>query len=269
MLEARSLGVTLSGVQLLSAVDARVTPGRLLAVLGPNGAGKSTLLKCLSGVLTPSEGAVSLDGRSLADWPRRALARRRAVLPQKAPGGGFGFTARDLVLLGRAPHAGNPEAAPDTHVVAAALEATDAFYLAERDIETLSGGELQRVELARVLAQIWEARPPAEPGYLLLDEPTASLDLVQQARILTLARRFTAIGYGVLAIVHDLTAALELADDALLLSAGRVVAAGEAASVLQPDVLSEAYGAPLVRARLEGSDRVAILSAMEPPSFGA
>ena len=261
MLEAQGVTVRVGTKTLLEAVDARLRPGELLALLGPNGAGKSTLLKVLSAATGPGAGSVRLEGRPLSQWPNRLLARRRAVLPQESFRGGFAFTARELVLLGRAPHQGDRDALPDEEVALAALEASGAAELAERDLATLSGGEFQRVELARVLAQVWEARPPRPPGYLLLDEPTASLDLVQQGRTLALARDLARQGYGVLAIVHDLTAALELADSALLLSEGRVMASGPVERVMQPEVLSRAYGAPLERRRLEGSQRMAIVPA--------
>ncbi|GAB5467721.1 MAG: heme ABC transporter ATP-binding protein [Rhodospirillales bacterium] len=261
MLEARDLEVRIGRARLLQAVEMTLRPGRLLAVLGPNGAGKSTLLKCLSGALQPTCGQVLLEGRALEDWPRKALARRRAVLPQEPPCGGFGLRACDLVALGRSPHLGDLEAQSDALVVAAALRSTGAGHLAERDLSGLSGGELQRVDLARVLAQIWEARAPRPPGYLLLDEPTASLDLVQQGRILGLARDFAERGYGVLAIVHDLTAALRLADEALLLDGGRVVAFGPVEEVMQAETLSAAFGAPLQVAEVRGSRQRAVLTA--------
>ncbi len=262
MLEGRGLSLQIGMAHLLHEVEVVLRPGRLLAVLGPNGAGKSTLLKCLSGALTPTAGEILLEGRPLPGWPSRQLARRRAVLPQSAPRGDFVLTAEELVTLGRAPHADNPDALPNSQVVHSALQETAALHLIDRDIASLSGGELQRVELARVLAQIWEARPPAAAGYLLLDEPTASLDQVQQGRILALAKRYATLGYAVLAIVHDLTAALEQADEALLLTEGRALAFGPADQVLTEALLSEAYGAPMERRRLDGSQRMAILPAV-------
>lgn len=261
MLEARNIEVRVGPKCLLSGVDLAVTPGRLVAVLGPNGAGKSTLLRALSGATRVARGTVSLDGKTLADWKQRDLARRRAVLPQVSFRSSFSFSARELVLLGRAPHRGAQESLPDEAVVEEALAAADASSLAERDIATLSGGEFQRVELARVLAQIWEAKAPQAPGYLLLDEPTASLDLVQQDRMLSLAQRLARQGFGVVAIVHDLTAALERADEALLLAQGRSVAQGTIDAVMRTEPLSQAFGAPLQRARLEGSQKIAILPA--------
>ncbi len=261
MLEARSLGVRAGSATLLEGIDLALAPGRLLVLLGPNGAGKSTLLKCLSGSARPSAGEVRLDSRPLAHWPQAALARRRAVLSQTLPQADFAFTAGELVGLGRTPHLGVAEARPQAEVVRLALQEAGAWHLVERDVATLSGGERQRVDLARVLAQIWEAQPPADPGYLLLDEPTSGLDLVQQGRILALARRYAGNGYGVLAIVHDLTAALEQADEALLLAQGRAVAQGPVEQVLTEANLAAAYGAPFQLTRLEGSRRRAILPA--------
>ncbi len=261
MLEARDIEVRVGTKCLLSEVNLRATPGRLLAVLGPNGAGKSTLLRVLSGATRVAAGTVGLDGKALSNWKQRDLARRRAVLPQASFRSSFSFTARELVLLGRAPHRGTQSTLPDEDVVEETLAAADASALAERDIATLSGGEFQRVELARVLAQVWEAKAPQAPGYLLLDEPTASLDLVQQDRMLSLAQRLSRQGYGVVAIVHDLTAALAHADEALLLAGGRTIAEGTVDQVMRAEHLTKAFGAPLQRVRVEGSEKVAILPA--------
>ncbi|MEO1190557.1 MAG: ATP-binding cassette domain-containing protein [Pseudomonadota bacterium] len=259
-LTAQGLGFRVAERWLLRGINLSLQPGRLLAVVGPNGAGKSTLLRCLSGAQPASAGQVSLDGRLLADWPGKALARRRAVLPQAPPRGGFGLAASDLVALGRAPALGEADAAPDGEVIAAALSLAGVGHLAARSLTVLSGGELQRVDLARVLAQIWEARPPRPSGYLLLDEPTASLDLVQQGRVLGLARQLADQGYGVLAIVHDLTAALRMADEALLLAEGRAVAQGPVASAMQAPLLSKAFGAALQVGQLSDGGQVVTLA---------
>jgi len=261
MLEARQILLERGGRRLLDGVGVTVRPGRLLAIVGPNGAGKSTLLKVLSGQLKPDGGEVALDGRPLAAWPRLDLARRRAVLPQQSTAGSFGLTAFALAALGLSPYRGRLRARREREIVMAALTACAVAPLAERQVASLSGGELQRVELARVLAQLWEAAPPNPPGFLLLDEPTASLDVVQQTRVLELAKQHAARGYGVAAIVHDLTIALRLADDALLLAAGRALGEGPVDAVFTAEALSLAFAAPLARQPLAGRSLEVIVPA--------
>ncbi len=228
---------------LLGGVCIDVIPGEVHAVLGPNGAGKSTLLRLLAGDIEPDEGGVTLDSRPLPAWPLHQLAQRRAVLPQH-DSLRFGFTARQVVALGRLPFAG-AGSADDTRIVHEALTATGVEVLANRRYPTLSGGERARVQLARVLAQLWpDARDPS-PRYLLLDEPTASLDLAHQYECLKQMRRFAANGGGVLAVLHDPNQALIFSHRVTLLSGGRVFASGRAADVLTADRLSELYGLPL------------------------
>jgi iron complex transport system ATP-binding protein len=242
MLTARSVTVRRGGRTVLDGVDLTVRPGELLGVIGPNGAGKSTLLQVLSNALSPDAGTVALDGRPLGKWSRSALARRRAVLPQ-APIVAFPFRARDVVALGRSPHAGLSSRERDRELVAAALHDADAAHLAERAYDTLSGGERQRVHLARVLAQVWA--PPDDGGgacYLLLDEPTNNLDLAHQHALLAQARRFARRGHGVLAILHDPNLAASYADRIAVLQAGRIAAVGAPAEVMTPALLQHTFG---------------------------
>ncbi len=243
MLEAEEIEYAVGRKTLLSGVSLVLNPGELLAVIGPNGAGKSTLLRLLAGETRPSRGAVRLDGRPLDGWNRRALARRRAVLPQSSSLS-FPFTVGEVVLLGRAPHTGGVEGALDRAIARHALEAVGMGALAGRAYPSLSGGERQRVHLARVLAQLMRAPAQFEPGFLLLDEPVTSLDPRHQHAALALAREFVGQGGGALAILHDVNLAARYADRVIVLANGRLVATGTPAEALSPAVLSPVFEMP-------------------------
>lgn len=219
---------------LVEDLTLALNPGEVLGLLGPNGAGKSTVLAGLCGDLVPSVGTATLDGRPLARWPRADLARRRAVLPQ-ASRIAFSFRVREIVGMGVLPGSG---AAPAS-LVAEGLSRADVAHLAERDYATLSGGEQSRVQLARVLAQLWSGRGQR---YLLLDEPTASLDLAHQLAVLELARELAREeGFGVLAILHDLGLAARVADRLALMKDGRLVASGPPARVLDAATIARVF----------------------------
>ena len=240
MLRGTDLHFTRQGHKILRDVSVTLRPGGITAVIGPNGAGKSTLLHLLSGALMPGEGVVTLDGRSLGQWPPADLARRRAVLPQSLELS-FPFRALEVVLMGRSAHSGSSSRIRDLDIAAAALEEVDAGRLAERVYTTLSGGERQRVQLARVMAQIWP-----EPGddltrYLLLDEPTNNLDLTHQHRLLDFARRMSDRRIGVLAVLHDPNLAALYADRMVLLVDGQVQAEGPVDMVLTEDQIEKAF----------------------------
>lgn len=236
-MQAYQLSYQVGPKALLQNVSLTARPGEVLAVLGANGAGKSTLLKLLSGDLKPSAGEVSLESKGLRQWPAPALARRRAVLTQQHTLA-LAFQVRELVLLGRYPHFGGQPTAQDHAIVAAALDLVGLRHLAERAYPTLSGGEQQRAQLARVLAQVWEA----EGGFLLLDEPLTGLDLRHQHQTLAVARQLARRGFGVVAVLHDLNLAAQYADQVLLLHQGRPVASGAPAEVLTPDYIQLAFG---------------------------
>ncbi len=235
---AERLRVTRAGRVLLDLPRLAVAPGEVLAVLGANGAGKSTLLRCLSGELRPEAGAVRLLGRPIAQWPVREMARHRAVMPQ-ASSLAFPLRARDVAALGRIPWGGG-EVGLD-----AALATAGAGHLAQRWYGTLSGGEAQRVQLARVLAQL-HGTPP-ERSALLLDEPTASLDLRHQHRILEAAAARAAAGAAVVMVLHDLHLAARHATHVLLLREGVALAAGPLSQMLDAALLSSTYGVRLRR----------------------
>ena len=203
----------------LDGVSCRVGARELVAIAGPNGSGKTTLVRALSGLVQPERGAVRVQGRPLADWRRSELARVLGVVPQREEIA-FPLRVDEAVMLGRYARLG-PLAAPgaaDRSAVASALERCDAAGLSARSIDALSGGEWQRVRLARALAQ--------EPAVLVLDEPTASLDVRHEMELLELIRRLVDEGLAGLVITHELNLAARYADRILLLSDGRVVAEG-------------------------------------------
>lgn len=244
---------------VIDSLSLSVKPGQLLALIGPNGAGKSTALALLSGRLEPTSGNATLDDQPLSDWPPEALAHRRAVLSQRVQLA-FGFSAREVVLLGRsaAPHRAT---AQDERIALEALEAACAGHLSERSYLELSGGEQQRVQLARVLAQVWDAgrRAGERPAYLLLDEPEAGLDIAHQHFILHFAHQLAREGYGVAVVLHDLNLAARHADEIALLDGGRLVDCGPPNQVLDPWRLSEVYGIGLRRAALDSGHESVIV----------
>jgi iron complex transport system ATP-binding protein len=222
----------------LDGVTMDVPDGSLYAVLGPNGSGKSTLMKAVLGVLRPARGHVRLDGRDVGAWSRRALARAVGVVPQ-AETIAFPLTVRELVGMGRYPHLGalGGEGDADRRAVARALAQCDVEELAPRDVTTLSGGELQRVRIARALAQ--------EPRALVLDEPTASLDIRHEMAILELLRTSADAGMTVLVVTHGLDVAARFADRMLLLARGAVAAEGPPSDVMRSEVLERVYRWPI------------------------
>lgn len=236
MLEARNISVRYGPCDVLREVSLSLGPGRMLALLGPNGAGKTTLLKALNGTLPAAVGSVMLDGRPLAELSRREAARRIAVVAQENETK-FPVTVLDFVLSGRFAHGGafGWERAEDVAVAERALAECDLQNYATRLMNQLSGGERQRVVLARALA--------TEAKILLLDEPTANLDLAHQAMIFRLVReRCDAAAYSAVVITHDLNLAAEFADELLMLHRGGLFAAGPAEEVLSEANIAEVFG---------------------------
>lgn len=236
MYETHDLGLTLNGKTLLDGVSIAIRPGAVTVVVGPNGAGKSSLLKLMAGERKPTRGRVTLDGADLAGLAAPALARRRAVLPQAADVA-FPFSVGEVVAIGLGGGAGGRTSAH----VARLLARVDLPDFAARRYDSLSGGERQRVHLARVLGQL-DSGDPTAPRYLLLDEPTSSLDLSHQLLVLRLARAHAAAGGGVLAVLHDLNLAAMVADRILLLAMGRILAEGPPEQVLTDAILAQGFG---------------------------
>lgn len=218
---------------ILEDASIEIEPGQVHALVGPNGAGKSTLFGVLAGDVASKTGRVLLDGAELTGIRPRDLARKRAVLLQQNTVF-FSFTVRQVVQMGRAPWARTPAEADDDHAVAAAMVATEVLHLGARSVSSLSGGERARVALARVLAQ--------RTDVLLLDEPTAALDLKHHEDVMRVARQQAAEGATVAIVLHDLNAALAHADRVTLMSKGRVVSTGAPAEVLTAERIEEVYG---------------------------
>lgn len=234
MLQAHKL----SAPHLPGPIDLALPPAQVSVLLGPNGAGKSTLLHLLAGGLAPSSGQISWAGQDLARYPARTLARQRAIVTQQASCV-FPFTVNAWVALGRYPH-GRITA---LHI-GQALELLDLQAYGQRPIQTLSGGEWQRVRLARALLQVWPAPPRAR--YLLLDEPLAALDVAWGPRLLRLLRNIShAWNLAILLSLHEPNLALHHADWVYLLAAGQLQAAGTPAAVLTPTQLEPLYQAPV------------------------
>jgi iron complex transport system ATP-binding protein len=224
--EVRGLSFAYDGLEAVQGIDLRVEPGEIVGLLGPNGSGKSTVIKMLSGVLGGYGGSARLDGEEIADTPRRALARKLAVVPQE-PSFGFPFSALEIALMGRHPHLAGLafESERDIELARLALERCGAAEFALRSIQELSSGERQRVVFARALAQ--------QPRMLLLDEPASFLDIRHQVEIYDIVRGLVGEdGCSVLTVMHDLNLAAEYCDRIYLLRRGKVEATGPTAEVL-------------------------------------
>jgi iron complex transport system ATP-binding protein len=241
LLRAADLDFAYGADDVLHRVSLEVTPGALVGILGPNGSGKTTLLRLLAGTLAPTGGRVTLDGTELHRLPRRLLARRLAVVPQETHLA-FEYSVLEIAMMGRYPHLGPfaLEGPRDLELACEALAATDTLSLAHRPFTTLSGGEKQRVVIASALAQF-------ETGgggqVLLLDEPTASLDLRYQLGVAALLRRLHADrALTIVVSTHDLNFAASVCRELVLLRGGQVIADGATGDVLTPDAVRALYG---------------------------
>lgn len=244
MIEARDISLAINGHQLLQDVSMRLRPGCFSAVLGKNGAGKSTFLKTLTGELSPDAGQVLIDGEPLHQLSLRDLARRRAVMMQQLQLS-FGFTAFEVVLLGRMPHSNGFESARDHEIVRECMQQAEVEHLKQRSFPTLSGGEKQRVQFARMLAQLWEHIEAETPCALLLDEPLASLDMAHQHAMMQLVRRLSRKNVAVMMILHDLNLAAQYADEINLMKSGRSFALGSPREVFTPEIIHAAFDCPV------------------------
>jgi iron complex transport system ATP-binding protein len=241
LLAAESIGHAIRGRMILREVSLALHPGNMMVVIGPNGAGKSSLLRLLSGEVAPCAGRVLLDGAPLAATPPWRLACRRAVMMQAALLA-FPFTAEEVVGLGTSGVGRTLPSREHKALVAAALDAADVPHLARRSYQTLSGGEQQRVQFARALAQLKAGNSIETRQMLFLDEPVSSLDLRHQLALLDVAKALTREGIAVLAILHDINLALAYADSLLVMHEGRVVTLGEPKQVITDDLLARVFG---------------------------
>ncbi len=239
MIRAENIAYQIGHRRLLSALSLELQPGRILGIVGPNGAGKTTLMRLLSGELAPSQGSIALNGRAMAAMDAQQRARFRAVLPQ-AESLRFPFEVRQVVALGRYPWGGGASPA-DIRAVDEVIALLDLQILAQRHYTQLSGGERARVQCARVLCQLWPIGD-GEPRYLLLDEPTANLDLSYQHQLLSITRECANKGLGVAMILHDLNHAMQVCDEVLILKRGEVEAYGATREVLTRACLKRTFG---------------------------
>ncbi|MEE4299525.1 MAG: heme ABC transporter ATP-binding protein [Pseudomonadales bacterium] len=257
-LVAERIDVRVGDARLLGDVSVEIAPGELVVVLGPNGAGKSTLLSALAGDRSPDGGIVRLGETPLDDIAPERQAELRAVVaapPQLA----FDFTVADVVAMG---WLHGERHGPDAHAHALVdiLDACELADLADRVFMTLSSGERQRAQFARGLMQIWRPPQDTSPRWLLLDEPTANLDIAHAIGLLEALRGQATRGIGVLAIVHDLDLGARFADRIVLLEAGRIAAAGRPEEVMTSETLSRVYGTPVHVEYNASLDRLVVLA---------
>ncbi len=255
-LRANCVSYAVQGKALVSKVELDLRPGEMLAIVGPNGAGKSTLCALLAGDLPPMEGDVEVCGRAVRAAKPAALARLRSMLSQQTPLR-FPFTAREVALMGRHPHIPRWRSPAETDFALAedAMQNTQVLHLAERLYPTLSGGEQRRVSLARVLAQ--------DAPVVLLDEPTAALDIGHQQLVMSLCRQLANDGRAVLAVLHDLNLAGAYADRVMVMSEGAVAAVGTPEEVLCPDLLSAVFHQQVMVMRHPQTDKPVVLASYE------
>lgn len=238
MLQARQIHFCIQKRPVVDQISLTLQAGEILAILGPNGAGKSTLFKILSGEIPCRHGQVGYNGNPLEKLNSRQLAQVRAVMPQHTTVN-FPFSAQEVVELGLfSTQSINPPA-----LVREVMQATKTLHLKDVNFQHLSGGEKQRVQLARVLIQIWEQKP--FPRYLLLDEPTSSLDIAQQHGVLNILRGLTKRNIGVLIILHELNLAAQYADRIALLKGGMISKCGSVEEVLKEEVLQQVFDYPI------------------------
>ena len=253
MIELDDVSLSYGDVEVLSGVNLTVERGEFVALVGPNGAGKTTLLRTINGILDADSGGVWVDGDPVGELRARELSRQLATVPQDTHVG-FAFTAEQVVEMGRTPHRSRLDWSDDADPVDAALARTETEHLRDRNVDDLSGGERQRVLLARALAQ--------EPAALLLDEPTASLDINHQIRVLGLVEELVSEGRAALAAIHDLDLAARFCDRLVLLHEGRIQAAGPPGAVLRDPGLGEAFEttAAVTRNPVTGTPTVAAVA---------
>lgn len=272
MLEVRNISYQIGKKQLLKDISFSADKGEFTAIVGANGAGKSTFLKLLSNENKPDRGDIKFNGKFLKTYSTKELSRSRAVLTQQN-NLSFNFNVSDLVMMGRYPHFEGRPTQKDHEVVDYVVGKTGIGHLTNRIYLTLSGGEQQRVQLARIMCQLLEhedivdeKKPVTKPKYLLLDEPISSLDLYYQHQLLELTSELTKRGICVVAILHDLNLAIQYADKVLLIKDGASLGFGEPLSVLSPSNILEAFNISMDLVHPAGADCPFLIHCKEPIS---
>lgn len=255
MIQAKNIHFSIGKKTILQNVNLTIKPGSFTAVVGSNGAGKSTLLRIMSGELTPTMGNVFVNGTPVQTIKTLELAKIRAVMNQKVQVS-LPFRANEVVILGRQPHQMTHQ--DNLKIVDKVMKLTDTFHLRNRVYQTLSGGEQQRVQMARVLAQLFDSI--SLNTFLLLDEPTSSLDVSCQHLIFQIAKDLAKSGMGVFAIVHDLNLASQYADEVVLLKHGKIYDKGMPNEVFTEEILTEVFDYPIQVISLLDEQKPIILS---------
>lgn len=237
MIEVNNVDFGVKNRKLLHNVSFSVKPGEFWSIVGANGAGKSTLMKLLSREHTPTSGSITFHGKDLKKYKLKELACKRAVLAQQNSIS-LAFSVQEIVLMGRYPFYDSQPTDRDIAIVDHCLQKVGIAHFKGRSFPTLSGGEQQRAQLARTLAQIWEI----DQGLILLDEPTTGMDLLHQYETFRLAKEMTAKGYAVIAVVHDLNLALQYADQVLIMKDGSAFASGAPERVLTEENIKQSFG---------------------------
>ncbi len=240
ILSADNVSLDFRDKSILSNVSLKVSAGEFFVIIGPNGAGKTSLLKILSGLQKTQDGSVILKGENISNYTRRNISKILAIVPQHIEIG-FPFTVKETVIMGRTPHLGilGMEGKNDFHIAEEAMEFTEVYHLADRKLFQLSGGELQRVIIARAICQ--------QPEIILLDEPTTALDPAHQLKIMDLMERFRRQhNTTIIMVSHDLNLASMYGDRLMLLKEGRVVKTGDPKTVLNKSLLEESYGCQMM-----------------------
>jgi len=252
-LQLEELDVRISQDLSLSNISFQIHAGEVAAIIGPNGAGKTSLLRAICNELDRQSGALKFNGRDMAAWKLSERAKLLAILPQRSVLD-FPFSVSEVVSLGRIPHSSSQQ--QNAIIVEQALELVDCLQFTDRLFLSLSGGEKQRVQLARVAAQIWERQ--SLHRCLILDEPSASLDLAHQEMIAKMIRFFAEQGVAIVTVLHDLNLASQCADKLLVLKDGSAIAQGRPVEVLSENLISEAFNvhAQLTTASKDGAPRI-------------
>ncbi|NHV45225.1 MAG: ABC transporter ATP-binding protein [Candidatus Verstraetearchaeota archaeon] len=236
-IEVKGIKLYYKSIKALDGVSLNVKNGEVLSIIGPNGAGKSTLLRVINGVLKPHMGIVLIDKKSIHNLKSIEIAKKIGYVPQRLRAIGM-LTVYDFVMTGRRPHINFIPTKEDEDKVYEILKNIGLLDFADRALEELSGGELQRVMIARALA--------GEPEVILFDEPTSNLDLRYQIEVLSLIRSLSSKGLIVIMALHDLTQAYRVSDKIIMLNSGKVIAAGSPDEVLNQELISKVYGIPVI-----------------------